>query len=112
MKARNLVRQVCRTVAGDWVSRAYLAIAAGLLIWVWVDTAFVAHQDASFSGVWPVIFTAPTSLLFLIPGIDGAGFFALLAVAALVNSSVISLLVRRSGTGHRTRHTAGPASAR
>ncbi|MEV8567581.1 hypothetical protein AB0436_18745 [Streptomyces sp. NPDC051322] len=111
MSARNVVRQVCRTVAGDWVSRAYLAIAAGLLIWVAVDTAFVPHQDASFAGVWPIMFTAPTGLLFLIPGIEGPGVFVLLTLAAVVNSTVISLVVRKAG-GHRTGRSAGPVPAR
>lgn len=94
------------------LSRGYLALIAASLIRVWVDASFVPHQDASFAGVWPIMFTAPASLLFLISGAEGPGSLVLLAVAALVNSAVISLVVRTPRGGRRSRHTSGPASAR
>ncbi|MCX4723115.1 hypothetical protein OG372_28855 [Streptomyces sp. NBC_01020] len=116
MNGRSLVQRIGRTVAGDWVSRGYLVVIAALLVWVWVDTTLVSHPDASFSGVYPILLTMPTSLLLLLPAVEAPLTWVVLVAAALVNSTVISLIVRQAfGQGHRhsSRRTGpGAASAR
>lgn len=112
MNGKNLMRRIGRTVAGDWFSRGYLIVIAALLVWVWVDTTLVSHPDASFSGVYPILLTAPTSLLMLLPGFGASLTYVVLVVAALVNSSVISFFIRRTagyGSGRRTGPGAAPA---
>ncbi|MFE2376427.1 SCO4225 family membrane protein [Streptomyces sp. NPDC059398] len=118
MSGRNLMQRIGRTVAGDWISRGYLVVVAALLVWVWVDTTLVSHPDASFAGVYPILLTAPTSLLLLLPGIEGALVYVVLVAAALVNSSVVGLIVRLAdgqgpgrGPGHSTSRRVGPGSA-
>lgn len=73
MNGKSPAQRIGRTVAGDWVSRGYLMVIAALLVWVWVDTTLVSHPDASFAGVYPILLTAPGSLLLLLPGIEASG---------------------------------------
>jgi hypothetical protein len=88
-------------VADNWVSRGYLLVFVALLVWVVLDTLVVSHPDASFAGVWPFLWTLPTSLLlWLIPGVEGWLLLVGLTVAALVNATLLGLLVHaltRSG---------------
>jgi hypothetical protein len=69
------------------VSLAYLAVVAAVWAWVAADLLLVSHQDASLSGVWAFLVTAPTSLLFVtLPGplpVIGLVVGALLQAAAL-----------------------------
>ncbi|MET9532260.1 MULTISPECIES: SCO4225 family membrane protein [unclassified Streptomyces] len=109
MNGKSPAQRIGRTVAGDWVSRGYLMVIAALLVWVWVDTTLVSHPDASFAGVYPILLTAPGSLLLLLPGIEGPLGWVVLVAAALVNSTVISLIVRRAG-GHGSSRRAGPGA--
>ncbi|WP_405563855.1 SCO4225 family membrane protein [Streptomyces sp. NBC_01180] len=116
MNGKSLVRRIGRTVAGDWVSRGYLVVIAALLVWVWVDTTLVSHPDASFSGVYPILLTLPTSLLLLLPGVEAPLTWVVLVAAALVNSTFISLIVRRafgpgSGSGPSSSRHVGPGAA-
>jgi hypothetical protein len=41
------------------VSRVYLCLVGATLILLAVDTAFITHEDASFSGIWLVLVTLP-----------------------------------------------------
>lgn len=43
-----------------WVPAGYLAVVVGLLVWVDV---LVRTGDAGFAGIWPMLATAPLSLL-------------------------------------------------
>ncbi|MGW0364597.1 SCO4225 family membrane protein [Streptomyces sp. NPDC003034] len=43
-----------------WVPAGYLAVVVGLLVWVDV---LVRRGDAGFAGIWPMLATAPLSLL-------------------------------------------------
>ncbi|MFD5030325.1 SCO4225 family membrane protein [Streptomyces sp. NPDC058220] len=99
MNGNSTVRRVVDAVVGNWASRVYLAVAAALIIWVGIDTAFVAHDDASFAGIFPLLFTAPTSLLVLFLDVEGMAVLPFLAVAALVNAAVIGLTVHKAGGG-------------
>ncbi|PJE95494.1 hypothetical protein CUT44_23110 [Streptomyces carminius] len=99
----NVVRRVLTAVAGTWTARGYLALCGALLIWAAFDTAFVDHEDASFAALWPLLATAPTSVLlvFLPPAGNLAGYVLLISVAALVNAAVLNWCVRamrRSGS--------------
>jgi len=94
-------------VADNWASRGYLLVFAALMVWVVLDALLVAHPDASFAGIWPLLLTLPTSLLLLaLPSTDGWIFLAGLVVAALVNAVLLGLLVRaltsRSRGGSRS----------
>ncbi|MFI5619641.1 SCO4225 family membrane protein [Streptomyces sp. NPDC051567] len=56
-----------------WLPAAYLAVVVGLL--VWVDVLF-RTGDAGFAGIWPMLATAPLSLLAMLlvlpdPGAPG-----------------------------------------
>ncbi|WP_051722829.1 SCO4225 family membrane protein [Streptomyces albus] len=87
-------------VADNRIARGYLVVCAALLLWVGFDAGLVAHEDASFAGVWPVFATLPTGLaLLLVSPLEGAAgtvaYFVLLAVAAVVNSWLFSALLRR-----------------
>lgn len=84
------------TAATDnWVSRIYLLVFAGLLVWTVLDALVVPHPDASFAGVWPFFWTVPTSLLLLaLPGLNGWTLLAGLTVAAVVNATLLGLLMR------------------
>ncbi|HET6636950.1 MAG TPA: hypothetical protein VFH77_18205 [Streptomyces sp.] len=88
-------------VADNWVSRGYLIVFAALLIWVVLDKLVVSHPDASFAGVWLFFWTLPTSLVLLpVPGLEGWPLLVCLALVALVNATLLGLLVRaltRSG---------------
>ncbi|MFD6970332.1 SCO4225 family membrane protein [Streptomyces sp. NPDC059949] len=45
-----------------WIPAVYLAVVVGLLVWVDV---LVRTGDAGFAGIWPVLATAPLSILAL-----------------------------------------------
>jgi hypothetical protein len=91
------------TAATDnWVSRGYLLVFAALLVWVVVDGLAASPPDASLAGVWPFFWTLPTSLLLLpLPGVEGWILLVGLAVAALVNATLLGLLVRALTPGTR-----------
>ena len=103
MRAEGRRKRLLFAAFDNWVSRAYLLVFAALMVWVIVDTDVVVHPDASFAGVWPFFLTLPTSLLLLqLPDLDGWGLLAGLTVAALVNATLLGLLVRvvrRPGAG-------------
>lgn len=90
----GLVRRVLRVVAGNWISGGYLALCFALLVWVWIDSTFVDHADASFAGVVPMLATAPVSLvlLLLVDTVPG-GFYLPVVLGAVVNAAVIGWCV-------------------
>ncbi|MFF4321228.1 SCO4225 family membrane protein [Streptomyces sp. NPDC001568] len=47
-----------------WVPAGYLALVLGLQVWV---EAVARTGDIGFGGIWPMLATAPISLLLLIP---------------------------------------------
>ncbi|MBP0459864.1 SCO4225 family membrane protein [Streptomyces montanisoli] len=104
MRADKRYDRPLAAAVDNWFSRCYLIVMAAVLVWVAIDTLFVPHADASMAGVWPFFLTAPTSLLLLaVPGLDGWGLLAGMAVAAVVNATLLGLLVRAlapSGRGN------------
>ncbi|MEU0838476.1 hypothetical protein ABZ370_03260 [Streptomyces sp. NPDC005962] len=94
MKTRDVLRRVLDVVAGDWLSRGYLAVVCALLAWAWADASFFPY-DASFAAVVPALFTAPASLLFvLLPEGTEGSYFGLVTAAAVLNATAITLLAR------------------
>lgn len=99
------------------VSRAYLCLVGATLLLLAVDTAFVTHQDASFSGIWLVLATLPwTPLLWaLFDAFDGPasgaaahgwGGYAFGVGTAVVSALVNALLLgvaARALRRHRAR---------
>ncbi|MFD9722649.1 SCO4225 family membrane protein [Streptomyces sp. NPDC059072] len=53
-----------------WVPGGYLAVVLGLQVWVEVLSR---TGDAGFAGMWPLLATAPFSLLPLFVSMPGAG---------------------------------------
>ncbi|MEW2139474.1 hypothetical protein AB0892_23280 [Streptomyces sp. NPDC005409] len=47
-----------------WIPGGYLALVVALLVWVEVGSR---TGDIGFGGVWPLLATAPVSLLLLVP---------------------------------------------
>lgn len=97
-------KRIFSAATDNWPSRCYLAVCAGLLIWTALETTVAGGADASFAGVWPLAATLPTSLavLPLSAGLDSLGsaglrallFLLAVAVAALVNATLLGLVVR------------------
>jgi hypothetical protein len=79
---------------GNWFARAYLLLVAVVAMLV-----FVILEDANLAGVWLILVTLPGSLLAspvagLVSGqLSTLIFFCALAISALINAAVISLLV-------------------
>ncbi|MER7576170.1 hypothetical protein [Streptomyces sp. NPDC126514] len=87
-------------IADNWISRGYLALVAATLAWVVLDAAWGQQADGTFAAVWPLLLTAPVSLLATaLPLVEGATGLALYGVvvlgAALINAYVIGAVVRR-----------------
>ncbi|GAA2447337.1 SCO4225 family membrane protein [Streptomyces macrosporus] len=91
--------RVLTAVAGTWTARVYLALCCALLVWVVADTVLVDHPDASMAAVFPLLATAPLSLVFLfLPGDGGLfGYVLIVTVSALVNAALLNWAVRAAG---------------
>ncbi|EST27013.1 hypothetical protein N566_23595 [Streptomycetaceae bacterium MP113-05] len=88
-------RRTLGLVAGNRFSQVYLLIVLALLVWVAIDTTLVHQEDASFAGVIPMLATLPWGLaVALLPDGSTAGFFAVIAVGALINAALIGLVAR------------------
>lgn len=57
-------RAAARLTFCDPVSLTYPALVAASAVPVTADTLFAAHEDASFSGVWLLLLSAPTIVAF------------------------------------------------
>lgn len=94
-------RALFSTATGNWVSRAYLAVVAGLLLWAYADAAFVAQADSSFAGAYPLVATAPMSLVLLaVDAFSAPAYPVVVAACALLNAWLIGLAVRRIRAYH------------
>ena len=97
MSSSRRSRVVLALAADNWLSRCYLAAVVLASVFTLYDDLFVTHADASMAGVWPLFLTAPLSLLFMaLPESlsTGALFYAEIALAALVNATVLGALAR------------------
>ncbi|MFD4032967.1 SCO4225 family membrane protein [Streptomyces sp. NPDC058637] len=105
------LRTTARLTFGNAASRIYLGLVLAAVVFVAVDTLFVAHDDASFAGVWVFFLAAPTVFLFLVGGSmagaesGGPAWFVYLALIVSVLAQACALgwfarLVRRAGREH------------
>lgn len=110
-KTHQRLRTLVRLTFGNAASLIYLGIVAATAVFVTVDTLFVAHEDASFAGVWLFFLAAPTVFVFFVGGSlwgEAGGpawfFYLALVLSVLVQSFALGWFVRlmRGATG-RTR---------
>ncbi|GCD47322.1 SCO4225 family membrane protein [Streptomyces paromomycinus] len=124
MNVTPRLRGAARLMFGNPVSLVYLALVLAAALFAVVDLAFVQHEDASFSGVWVALLTAPTVFPLWLAGDALWGeagspqwyLILTLAVAALVNALLLGLVHRAlrgrpgargavvSGGWHTQRH--------
>ncbi|MFI5688089.1 SCO4225 family membrane protein [Streptomyces sp. NPDC051636] len=82
-------------VARNRLSWLYLAVTAAVLTWAVTDQASLTHTDATFSAVWPLLLTAPTSwLLLVLPAESLAVYTGVVTLAAVANAWFIAKLIR------------------
>ena len=80
-----------------WVAVAYLALVAGVAVFVYLATWGSLHDpagDASFAGVWLFAVTVPVSVVVLLldPSLTGLPAFALNVAVGLVQAAVLFAL--------------------
>ncbi|MCM2415713.1 hypothetical protein LNW71_30975 [Streptomyces sp. RKAG290] len=96
------LRAIARLTFGNTASLIYLGVVAATAVFVAVDTLFVAHEDASFAGVWLFLLAAPTVFVFFVGGsmwgAEAAGpawfLYLALVVSVLVQSLALGWFVR------------------
>ncbi|MER5553701.1 hypothetical protein ABT001_18860 [Streptomyces sp. NPDC002793] len=102
---------LARLTFGNTVSRIYLGLVLATVVFVAVDTLFVTHEDASFSGVWLFFLAAPTVFVFLLGGSmtgaesGGPAWFTYVAL-------IVSVLVQACALGWFSRLLRGPRRGR
>jgi hypothetical protein len=83
---------------GNWFARAYLLLVAVVTFLVFVVLE-IGGEEANLAGVWLILVTLPGSLLASpIAGLASGRlstviFFCALALSALINAAMISLIV-------------------
>ncbi|OEJ28186.1 hypothetical protein AR457_30665 [Streptomyces agglomeratus] len=114
MTARRL-HAAARLTFCNPVSLTYLALVAASAVFVTVDTLFVTHEDASFSGVWLLLLSAPTIIAFFM-GADALGvaatgdwfLYSALPLSVLIQSFALGWFLRLvSGVSARPAHPQG-----
>lgn len=97
-----------RLIFGNPLSAGYLCLVLAAVLFALIDGLAVQHPDASFSGVWALLLTAPTAVPLWLAGDalwDGSGapegyLMSTTVVAALVNALLLGL-VHRAPRGRR-----------
>ncbi|MFD3880425.1 SCO4225 family membrane protein [Streptomyces microflavus] len=80
----------------------YLGVVLAVCVWVTIDAVSASSSgDASFAGLWAVLATAPTSMLFLAAGPVG---LIGIPIGAIVQATALGALYR-SITERRARPT-------
>jgi hypothetical protein len=91
----SAARRLRGAVAGSRAARIYLLVVLALLVWVAIDTNFVHEQDASLAAVVPTLATLPWGFaVVLLPDGSSAGYYLVIAAAALIDAYLITLLTR------------------
>ncbi|MDJ1131850.1 SCO4225 family membrane protein [Streptomyces iconiensis] len=92
------------------LARVYLAVCAGLLIWALVESSRDT-ADASLAGVWPLIATAPVSMIMIVLPDDVSMFVIPVIIGALVNAVLIGWCASALRQGWQTgRGGSGPTA--
>jgi hypothetical protein len=95
----SAARAVYRGIYAERISQAYMCLVAAALVLVLIDTAFITHQDAMYSGFLLVLLTLPWtpmlwSLFGAIGGTDTLGtVYGWSGWAMAVTASLASALV-------------------
>lgn len=90
--ARPVLRAV-RGAYGSVLARIYLAACLILLVWS-VVVSSGDQPDASMAAVWPMMATAPVSLVVLVLPDHVSMLFVAVVLGALVNAGIIGLCAR------------------
>lgn len=102
---------VLRLIFGNWFSRAYLLLVAGVGVFVAISLATYDGSDANLVGVWLFFVTAPWSLLGITlvdTGFEQVALVGGTILGALINALLIGLVVRLLRRGGRRTVDAGP----
>ncbi|MEE1930327.1 hypothetical protein V1J52_19430 [Streptomyces sp. TRM 70351] len=88
----------------NWLARGYLAVVAASLVFFLY--AVYLSSDPGFAGIWPLMATAPLSIVVALAVPEwGASpewlnplvFSAVVALCGLVNAALLGLLARKLG---------------
>jgi hypothetical protein len=102
------MRNIFRFLFGNWFARSYLLLVAVVAVLVFVVLE-VGGEEANLAGVWLILVTLPGSLLaspvaaLASRRLSTVIFFSALAVSALINATVISLVVHAARRLIRSR---------
>ncbi|MBT2380684.1 hypothetical protein AMK21_12305 [Streptomyces sp. CB00316] len=103
-KTSRSLPQTLRHYLVNPLALGYLGIVLGVCLWVAADAFFASSSgDASFAGVWAILATAPTSLLFTFAGPIG---LIGIPIGAVVQAFALGALYRYV----TERHAQGTAS--
>ncbi|WP_223190133.1 SCO4225 family membrane protein [Streptomyces sp. TRM68416] len=97
------LRDLLAPAVDNWLARGYLAVVAAALGFCFY--AVHLSPDPGFAGIWPLMTTAPFSLLAVLAMPTGDSwltsliFFTGTAAAGLLNAVLLGRLARRVGTG-------------
>ena len=105
------LRTLARLTFGNTASRIYLGLVLAAAVFVAVDTLFVAHDDASFAGVWVFFLAAPAVFVFLL-GSSTAGAEAGGPAWFMYLGLVVSVLVQACALGWFSRLLRSPRRGR
>ncbi|KAB2593521.1 SCO4225 family membrane protein [Streptomyces arboris] len=107
-KASRSLPQALRHYLANPLALSYLGVVLAVCLWVAVDTFSAASSgDASFAGVWAILATAPTSLLFTFAGPVG---LIGIPISAVAQAFALGALYRYV-TERRTHGTANGVSS-
>ena len=127
MRVPPWLSATARSVHRERAPRVYVCLVAAALFLLVIDTAFVSHQDASFSGIWLLLLTLPWApmlwaLFDAISGIStaevvyGWGGWVLrvtgMLVSALINALLLGLVSRYYRQRRQHRHPRGGSVVR
>ncbi|MDX6350184.1 MAG: hypothetical protein QOF84_4974 [Streptomyces sp.] len=109
MRVPPWLSATARSVYHERAPRIYLCLVAAALFLLLIDTAFISHQDASFSGIWLLLLTLPWApmLWALFDAISGPSTMELIygwdgwvlavtgmLVSALINAVLLGVVSR------------------
>ncbi|MFD3737506.1 SCO4225 family membrane protein [Streptomyces sp. NPDC058629] len=107
-KTSRSLPQTLRHYLVNPLALGYLGIVLGVCLWVAADAFFASSSgDASFAGVWAILATAPTSLLFTFAGPIG---LIGIPIGAVVQAFALGALYRYV-TERRAHGTANGVSS-
>ncbi|MEV7421179.1 MULTISPECIES: SCO4225 family membrane protein [unclassified Streptomyces] len=91
-KASRSLPQTLRHYLANPLALGYLGVVLAVCLWVAADAFYASSSgDAGFAGVWAVLVTAPTSLLF--PFTGPVGLIAI-PIGAIVQALALGALYR------------------